>query len=36
MISETGGPGNKVMWHGLTRLTDIEPGDLIGAGVVGN
>lgn len=29
-------PGNKVMWRGLTRLTDIELGYLIGAGLVGN
>jgi hypothetical protein len=29
-------PGNKVIWKGLTRLTDIELGFLIGAKLVGN
>ena len=29
-------PGNKVIWRGLTRLTDIELGALIGARHVGN
>jgi hypothetical protein len=29
-------PGNKVMWRGLSRLTDIEMGFLIGAKLVGN
>lgn len=29
-------PGNKVIWKGLTRLTDIELGYLLGAGLVGN
>ena len=29
-------PGNKVMWRGLTRLTDIELGAIIGAQLVGN
>ena len=29
-------PGNKVMWRGLTRLTDIELGAMIGAQLVGN
>jgi hypothetical protein len=29
-------PGNKVMWRGLSRLTDIELGAIIGAQLVGN
>lgn len=29
-------PGNKVIWKGLSRLTDIELGFLIGAKLVGN
>jgi hypothetical protein len=29
-------PGNKVIWKGLSRLTDIEFGFLIGAKLVGN
>ena len=29
-------PGNTVMWRGLTRLTDIELGAVIGAQIVGN
>lgn len=29
-------PGNKVIWKGLSRLTDIEMGFLIGAKLVGN
>jgi hypothetical protein len=29
-------PGNIVMWRGLSRLTDIELGAMIGAKVVGN
>jgi Transposase DNA-binding/Transposase DDE domain len=29
-------PGNKVMWRGLSRLTDIELGATIGAQLVGN
>jgi hypothetical protein len=29
-------PGNKVMWRGLIRLTDIELGAIIGAQLVGN
>jgi hypothetical protein len=29
-------PGNLVMWRGLSRLTDIELGFLIGAQFVGN
>jgi hypothetical protein len=29
-------PGNIVMWRGLSRLTDIELGAIIGAKVVGN
>ena len=29
-------PGNTVMWRGLSRLTDIELGFLMGAGLVGN
>ena len=29
-------PGNKVMWRGLTRLTDIELGAIIGAQLVDN
>jgi len=29
-------PGNKVIWRGLTRLTDIELGVMIGAKLVGN
>lgn len=29
-------PGNKVIWRGMTRLTDIELGALIGARLVGN
>jgi len=29
-------PGNKVTWKGLSRLTDIQFGFLIGAKLVGN
>jgi hypothetical protein len=29
-------PGNTVMWRGLSRLTDIELGVIIGAKIVGN
>lgn len=29
-------PGNMVMWRGLSRLTDIEIGFMIGAKIVGN
>ncbi|MDR3409482.1 MAG: IS4 family transposase [Formivibrio sp.] len=29
-------PGNKVIWKGLSRLTDVEFGSLIGAKLVGN
>jgi hypothetical protein len=29
-------PGNKVIWRGMTRLTDIELGAIIGAQLVGN
>ena len=29
-------PGNKVIWRGITRLTDIELGAIIGAQLVGN
>ena len=29
-------PGNMVMWRGLSRLTDIELGSLMGAKLVGN
>ena len=29
-------PGNRVVWKGLSRLTDIEMGFLIGAKLVGN
>ena len=29
-------PGNMVMWRGLSRLTDIELGFLLGAELVGN
>jgi hypothetical protein len=29
-------PGNIVMWRGLSRLTDIELGAMIGAKIVGN
>src|SRR5271170_4658348 len=29
-------PGNTVMWRGLSRLTDIELGAMIGAEIVGN
>jgi hypothetical protein len=29
-------PGNMVIWRGLSRLTDIEMGFLIGAKLVGN
>lgn len=29
-------PGNMVMWRGLSRLTDIELGAIIGAKLVGN
>jgi hypothetical protein len=29
-------PGNKVVWRGLSRLTDIELGAIIGARLVGN
>ncbi|MGC2829832.1 MAG: hypothetical protein WB994_09350 [Candidatus Acidiferrum sp.] len=29
-------PSNKVIWKGLSRLTDIEMGFLLGAKLVGN
>lgn len=29
-------PGNTVMWRGLSRLTDIGLGAMVGANVVGN
>ena len=29
-------PGNMVMWRGLSRLTDVERGAMIGAQLVGN
>lgn len=29
-------PGNKVIWKGLSRLTDIQIGFLMGAELVGN
>jgi hypothetical protein len=29
-------PGNTVMWRGLSRLTDIKLGAMLGAGLVGN
>ena len=29
-------PGNTVMWRGLSRLTDIALGAVVGAGIVGN
>jgi hypothetical protein len=29
-------PGNTVIWQGLSRLTDIELGIMIGAKLVGN
>jgi hypothetical protein len=29
-------PGNTVMWRGLSRLTDIRLGAMLGAGLVGN
>jgi hypothetical protein len=29
-------PGNMVIWRGLSRLTDIELGAMIGARLVGN
>lgn len=29
-------PGNTVMWRGLSRLTDIELGTIIGTKIVGN
>ncbi|HEY5812201.1 MAG TPA: hypothetical protein VIT91_20660, partial [Chthoniobacterales bacterium] len=29
-------PGNMVMWRGMSRLTDIQLGVLIGAKLVGN
>jgi len=29
-------PGNTVMWRGLSRLTDIGLGTLVGAEIVGN
>jgi hypothetical protein len=29
-------PGNTVMWRGLSRLTDIELGAILGAKIVGN
>jgi hypothetical protein len=29
-------PGNMVMWRGLSRLTDIELGSIVGAKLVGN
>jgi hypothetical protein len=29
-------PGNTVMWRGLTRLTDIQLGFILGTQLVGN
>ena len=29
-------PGNTVMWRGLSRLTDIALGAMVGARIVGN
>jgi hypothetical protein len=29
-------PGNTIMWRGLSRLTDIESGAIIGVTIVGN
>jgi hypothetical protein len=29
-------PGNLIMWRGLTRLTDIQLGFILGAQLVGN
>jgi hypothetical protein len=29
-------PGNTVMWRGLSRLTDIALGAMVGAEIVGN
>ncbi|MDX6463874.1 MAG: hypothetical protein QOE55_7571, partial [Acidobacteriaceae bacterium] len=29
-------PGNMVVWRGLSRLTDIQVGFLLGAQLVGN
>ena len=29
-------PGNTVMWRGLSRLTDIALGAVVGADIVGN
>jgi hypothetical protein len=29
-------PGNRVVWRGLSRLTDIELGFVMGAELVGN
>ena len=29
-------PGNTVMWRGLSRLTDIASGAVVGAEIVGN
>ncbi|MCP3419869.1 hypothetical protein NLM16_37775 [Bradyrhizobium brasilense] len=29
-------PGNTVMWRGLSRLTDIAPGAMVGGEFVGN
>ena len=29
-------PGNTVMWRGLSRLTDIVVGAMVGAEIVGN
>jgi hypothetical protein len=29
-------PGNTVMWRGISRLTDIMLGALVGAEIVGN
>jgi hypothetical protein len=29
-------PGNTIMWRGLSCLTDIESGAIIGAKIVGN
>lgn len=32
----SGPPGNMVMWRGLSRLTDIALGAMVGAEIVGN
>jgi hypothetical protein len=34
--AQDGPPGNAVMWRGMSRLTDIELGFLMGANLVGN